>query len=261
MPSAADLQVVEDPSASISPLPRVLRVGLAMVATAGLLSLVASTSLFCYLAYKIVTWRLVRSRPQPPLRRITLSRASNETSSSSRVLIKKAGPVPSFDVTQGARHRPVSDVFSPDKKPPLNQYVVLLLSLVWADMQQSMAALISFHWLAKRGLFAGTSTCTAQGWLISTGTLASGVFVTAIAAQTYLSVVRGYRLSTRLFYTGITTLWVLIYALSALGIAIKSVVMTSVDGTERNLYMLYSRAGAWVSLYLDKAHEKRVGRC
>ena len=73
-----------------------------------------------------------------------------------------------------------------------------------------------------------------QGWLISTGDLASGVWCFVIGLHTFASVVLDYRVSNRCFYICIVALWVYIYGISLIGVGMY--------GKE-----LYVRSGIWVS--------------
>lgn len=176
-------------SNTLRPLPPVLQKGLVAVSTFGLLSFFCSTSLFLYLTYKIITWRLSHQR-------------SHQASSLSR-------------------------------SPPLNQFIFLIYNLLLADIQQALAFLLNISALRNNAIVVGTSTCFAQGWFVSTGDLASSVFICAIAVHTFLGVVKDYRLPTATFYGGIAGLWVFIY-----GLAILGPLMHPGD--------FYVRASAWV---------------
>lgn len=50
-----------------------------------------------------------------------------------------------------------------------NQYVVLVLNLLIADLQQSAAFLIEWHWFRKNLIVAPSAACFAQGWLLHSG--------------------------------------------------------------------------------------------
>ena len=127
----------------------------------------------------------------------------------------------------------------PSKREPPNQFLVLIYNLLLADIQQAVAFLLNATWLARDAVAVGTDACWAQGWFVSTGDLASSVFIGAIAIHTYLDLVRGYRPSTWAFYSAIIVLWGFVYGMALLGIAITS------NGAANG--GLYVRAGAWVS--------------
>lgn len=118
-------------------------------------------------------------------------------------------------------------------KVPLNQFLVLIYNLLLADIQQSLAFLLNISSLRNNGIMVGTPTCFAQGWFVSTGDLASSVFICAIAVHTFFSVVKESRPSTKSLYTGIACCWFFVYALGAIG--------PIVHGKD-----FYVRAGAWV---------------
>ncbi|KAK5164357.1 uncharacterized protein LTR77_010053 [Saxophila tyrrhenica] len=114
----------------------------------------------------------------------------------------------------------------------INQFVVLLTSLLFADIQQSCAFWLNAHWLVKNSITIDTSTCWAQGWFVSTGDLGSGLFTLAIALHAFADIIFDYRLGPRSFGAVIAGLWTFNYALPVIGIAMNP--------TE-----FYARAGAW----------------
>lgn len=100
-----------------------------------------------------------------------------------------------------------------------NQYVLLVLNLLLADLQQSVAFLFTFHWIWIRRILAPTSPCTAQAWLLHSGDLSSGFFVLAIALHT-LAAVDGKRVGYKTFAAAVLTIWVFSYFLTGIGYAI-----------------------------------------
>jgi len=50
-----------------------------------------------------------------------------------------------------------------------NQFVILIMNLLLADIQQSVAFLLNVQWVAHDGVDVKSLTCTAQGWFVSTG--------------------------------------------------------------------------------------------
>jgi hypothetical protein len=113
-----------------------------------------------------------------------------------------------------------------------NQFLLLIYNLVLADIQQAMAFALTSVYLATDKIEAGTATCWTNGWFVSTGDLASGVFIFAIALHTFFAVVRGRRVSSRLFFCGIAGLWIFVYLMALIGVGLNP--------------NLYQRAGAWV---------------
>jgi hypothetical protein len=172
--------MLDEESSTLSPLPDVLSHGLVAVSTFGLLSFVCSASLFIYLTYRIISWRL------------------------------KSG------VSQ-----------------PVNQFLVLIYNLLFADIQQSTAFLLNISALRNNAILVGTPTCFVQGWFVSTGDLASSVFICAIAVHTFFGVVKEYRLPTKTFYCCIAACWVFVYTMAIIGPAVHG-------------QLFYTRASAWV---------------
>lgn len=132
-------------------------------------------------------------------------------------------------------YRLVTWRFKTPSNIPANQFLVLIYHLVIADIQQSMAFLLNIQALRNDALSVGTTTCWAQGWFISTGDLASSVFIFAIAVHTFMAVVKDYKLPTIGFYCAITALWCFVYIMAVIGVT-----MHPTD--------LYVRAGAWVRI-------------
>ena len=88
-----------------------------------------------------------------------------------------------------------------------NQYIVLIYNLLLADLQQSIAFSISFHWLKLGKILAPTPPCFIQAWFLNIGDVASGFFVLAIAIHTWLGVVKGHKLPHTWFVVSILVIW------------------------------------------------------
>lgn len=118
-------------------------------------------------------------------------------------------------------------------KDGANQFLILIYNLVLADIQQAMAFSLTSAYLAENKIeVEDNTTCWANGWFVSTGDLASGVFIFAIAFHTFFAVVKGRRPSSRVFYSCIAGSWIFVYTLAIVGVGIDP--------------KLYVRAGAWV---------------
>ncbi|CAK7225178.1 hypothetical protein SCUCBS95973_005773 [Sporothrix curviconia] len=242
----ANIYDSEDARGTIAPLPPVLIHGLGAVATFGFASFLTTVTLFAYLTYKLVSWQL-----NPPPRPSENASRKNKRLSS--------GSFPESPITSDVNGFLVPDAHlcpqkEPDESPysssplhdgfwrrlrrePPNQFLVLVYNLLFADIQQATAFLLNVQWLAKNAVAVGTPVCWVQGWFVSTGDLASSVFITAIAMHTYLGVVRGYRLPTWAFYSVLFALWGFVYGMALLGIIITN------NGAGQG--GLYVRAGAW----------------
>ena len=125
----------------------------------------------------------------------------------------------------------------------INQFIILLTNLIFADIQQSCAFWLNAHWLATNSITIGTSTCWAQGWFVSTGDLGSGLFTLAIALHAFADIVFDYRLQPRTFGIVIAGLWIFNYLLPVIGIA-----MAPTD--------FYARAGAWCWINTKYTNER-----
>lgn len=124
------------------------------------------------------------------------------------------------------------------KSKKSNQFVILIFNLLWADIQQSLAFLLNVEWLRLGSVEVQNPICFAQGWLVSTGDLGSGVWCFVIGLHTFASVILDYRLKPKYFYATIIALWVFIIGVSSIGIAMY----------QDNLYV---RSGVWCWIHHD----------
>ncbi|KAH8589961.1 G protein-coupled glucose receptor regulating Gpa2-domain-containing protein [Bisporella sp. PMI_857] len=104
-----------------------------------------------------------------------------------------------------------------ESKGPINQFLFLIYNLLFADIQQGLAFMLNIAHLQQDSINVESSTCWAQGWFVSTGDLASSLFIFAIALHTFMAVVKDYRPPSSVFYTFITSLWVFNYVLGIIG--------------------------------------------
>ncbi|CAK3775497.1 integral membrane [Lecanosticta acicola] len=117
-----------------------------------------------------------------------------------------------------------------------NQYVVLVLNLLLADLSQGSSFLISWHWYRRDRIVSPNPACFAQGWLLHSGDIASGFFVLAIAVHTYYTAVYGRRVGYKTFAAIIISIWVLVYFLTVVGL-----------GLHGKKYFTAAGAWCWVS--------------
>lgn len=115
-----------------------------------------------------------------------------------------------------------------------NQYIILIYNLLLADLQQSIAFVITLHWLKLDKILAPTAPCFIQGWFLHIGDVASGFFVLAIAIHTWLGVVKGYRMPYFWLVASIIGIWFAAVLLTVLGPAMHG-------------NRFFTRAGGWVS--------------
>ena len=101
-----------------------------------------------------------------------------------------------------------------------NQYVLLVLNLLIADLQQSSAFLISWNWIRLSAILAPSPPCFAQAWLLHSGDLSSGFFVLAIAVHTFITAVHGKRIGHKTFAVAVIFIWAFSYFLTGLGVGL-----------------------------------------
>lgn len=124
------------------------------------------------------------------------------------------------------------------KSKRTNQFVILIFNLLWADIQQSLAFLLNVEWLRLDSVVVENPICFAQGWLVSTGDLASGVWCFLIGLHTFASVILDYRLKPRPFFLTIVAMWVFIYGVSAIPVGMFA-------------KKAYVRSGIWCWVHHD----------
>jgi hypothetical protein len=126
-----------------------------------------------------------------------------------------------------------------------NQYIVLFVNLIFADLCQAASFLISFYWIAIDGILAPTAACTTQGFLLHFGDVASAFFVLAIAIHTYITAARGIRVEYWVFTAAIGMIWLLALFLTIIGF-----------GIHREKYFVRAGTWCWVS---DDYEPERLG--
>ncbi|KAF2709644.1 hypothetical protein K504DRAFT_407036 [Pleomassaria siparia CBS 279.74] len=124
-----------------------------------------------------------------------------------------------------------------------NQYVILIYNLLLADLQQSIAFAISFHWIQIDKILAPTVPCFMQAWFLNLGDVSSGFFVLAIAIHTWMGVVKGYKLPYLWFVVSILGIWFFALFLTILGPAMHG---------DR----FFARAGGWCWIAVDFEKER-----
>ncbi len=101
-----------------------------------------------------------------------------------------------------------------------NQYVLLVLNLLIADLQQSAAFLFSFHWIRFGRIHAPSAPCFGQAWLLHSGDVSSGFFVLAIAVHTFVTAVQGKRIGHKTFTCMVLFIWGFAYVLTGIGVGL-----------------------------------------
>ncbi|KAK4234636.1 G protein-coupled glucose receptor regulating Gpa2-domain-containing protein [Achaetomium macrosporum] len=228
--SSGPLDPVSD---DLVPLPTGHRQGLAGVTVLAFLSFVSCAVVLFYLTFKLVRWHLKQWRHQKATKR-------------------SAPPPVDLSLGLAERHLIGEDTKHPHPAPPKrkkahpNQFLVLVYNLLLADIHQAAAFLLNVVWLGRNGITVRTSTCWVQGWLVSTGDLSSSLFITAIAAHTYLAVVWRYTPPQLAVYTTVIGLWVFNYLQAVLGIAITG------NGKAEGGYYVRAAAWCWVNVRYER---------
>ncbi|KAK3379260.1 G protein-coupled glucose receptor regulating Gpa2-domain-containing protein [Lasiosphaeria ovina] len=218
-------------SDSLFPLPAGHRQGLTAVTVLASISFASSNFVLLYLTLKLLRWHIER--------RTTARRA---TATAPTPVDLSLGLAERHFVGQDASRRGLPD----REKAHPNQFLVLVFNLFLADVHQSAAFLLNGVWIGQRnGIDVHTRTCFAQGWLVSTGDLASSCFITAIAFHTYLGVVRNYKPPQWALNLTVVGLWVFDYLLAILG-----PVMTN-NGREYGGFYVRAAAWCWMNVKYD----------
>ncbi|KAH6894572.1 hypothetical protein B0T10DRAFT_590223 [Thelonectria olida] len=230
-------------SQTLSPLGPSLKSGLTAITFLAFISFLASSILFFYLVFKVISWHLyVKNRRN--------SEAQQQTGSIQRAIDFTLGIDGVFTENEARNNNDGQTVPSSEsqvqafEKHP-NQFLVLIVNLLLADMHQGVAFFLNAEWLRKDAIVVGTPTCFAQGLFVSLGDLSSSMFITSIAVHTYLSVVKRRRIRQKALYMIIAAVWVFVYAISFLPIA------GTRNGAEFGGFFV--RAGSWC--WMNKKYE------
>ncbi|KAK5657771.1 hypothetical protein OQA88_2844 [Cercophora sp. LCS_1] len=212
------LPILNKESESLSPLPIGHRHGLTAVAVLASLSFASSIIVLFCLTAKLVRWH-VKTRRQ---------RRASSHGFSDRPF---AG--------EGYRDRLPE---KPNKRPHLNQFLVLIYNLLLADIHQAAAFLLNARWVANDAIDIQSPACWIQGWLVSTGDLSSSLFITAIAVHTYLTVVWSFKPPQWALYVTVVFLWAFNYILAILGPAMTK------NGSEHAGFYVRAVAWCWINV-------------
>ncbi|CAG7563633.1 unnamed protein product [Fusarium equiseti] len=212
---------------TLDPLGDNLRHGLTAVAVLAFISFFSASILFFYLVYKLTTWSLfIKSQSD--------GQFHQQSGSIQRAIDVTLGIDGIFSDSNGEAGKKADGDAGP-RQP--NQFLVLIINLLLADMHQGVAFLLNAAWLRYDAILVDTATCYTQGLFVSLGDLASSMFITAIAIHTYMAVVRGIQTPQKVLYGVIVAIWMFVYAISFIPIA------TTRNGAEFGGFFV--RAGSW----------------
>ncbi|KAI3317987.1 hypothetical protein HD806DRAFT_352156 [Xylariaceae sp. AK1471] len=220
-------------SGTLAPLPSVVHTGSFAIAVFAITSFVTALALFVYLTYKVISWQLGRGSDRSGGKTVVGYQFASGTLQfgPAHDVAKIAGPDPAID----AISLTPTDRAARPRRP--NQFLVLFVNLLLADLQQATAFALSTSWVVQDGIAVGTGVCFAQGLFVSVGDLASSCFMSAIAIHTFYSIVHGYRPPHRVLYFYILLIWIFVYLISLLPVA------GTMNGASAGGFFV--RAGAW----------------
>ncbi|KAL7755728.1 hypothetical protein ACKLNR_014255 [Fusarium oxysporum f. sp. zingiberi] len=225
-------------SRTLDPLAADLRSGLTAITVLAFISFFAATTLFVYLVYKLASWHFfIQSKPNSDIQQTrvrSLQRAIDFTLGIGGIFADNNQSANGDQGKASAVAEP-QDAMTARRHP--NQFLVLIINLLLADMHQGVAFFLNAEWLRRDSIVVDAATCYTQGLFVSLGDLASSMFITAIAIHTYLSVVSHRRIPPVILYLAIAAVWVFIYAISFIPIAATS------NGAEHGGFFV--RAGTW----------------
>ncbi|KAK7226393.1 hypothetical protein V2G26_014396 [Clonostachys chloroleuca] len=216
-----------------------LRHGLIAISVLSAISLTLSSSLFTYLTYKLISWKLNKRERA----RILVSN------------VPDVPPVPNLDFQDGpfvadsqtakiAHEAHIRQIRSVENEAP-NQFLILIYNLLLADIHQAIGFFISVVWLSKDGIYIDSPACFVQALFIPNGDLAASCFITLIAIHTYLSVVRQYQPPQRVLNGAIIFMWVFVWGMSAIPI------LATNNGKVAGGFFVRAGAWCWITRYYE----------
>lgn len=114
-----------------------------------------------------------------------------------------------------------------------NQFVILVLNLLIADILQAAGFGFSFYWLMNSQIIPSSDACFAQAWFFQIGDTSNAFFILTIAIHTWVTIVKGYQLPFKRFVFALIFIWSL-------------AVFFSIIGPLESGRDIYTEAGIWV---------------
>lgn len=256
---------------TLAPLPEYHRRGLTVLTVFSVLSFIATTFLWLFITYKLVSfrWHKFRQRrrqktggqeqrqEQVEIRDpdFSLGLDQRHENLGGRTILEQLQELDRMRSEQEAQEaqqqQPQSstadeeraqDGHEDENPEDCNPFPILVYHLLLADMQEAMAYGLSIHWLSEDGIFAPSSVCWAQGWFGSVSNLGASLFLSAISVTTFFTIVLGHKPSRRVIYAGITGIWVFTYGINTAGVlcSLRSKPVVSMGE------QYFMRANVWV---------------
>ncbi|KAI1862380.1 uncharacterized protein JN550_010242 [Neoarthrinium moseri] len=231
-------------SSTLSPLPELLRDGLIAVTVFGFLSIVTTTLLITYITYRLVKWERVVRRPSSRRTEYSIEDYRNCARSDDLSLGLEERH---YHQLKTKSKEPLSEPATPLKQDEFptaakldvkwNPVLMLVYNLLYANLMEALAFLLSVAWLRHDGIIVPSAACWTQGWFMQVGKLVSSGMLVLISINSYSTIVRGYKPSRRVIYIATAAVWVIAITLPL------SSVLTTKNGIDHGGF--YARAGAW----------------
>ncbi|KAJ4421065.1 hypothetical protein N0V82_003969 [Gnomoniopsis sp. IMI 355080] len=229
------------PFESVSPLPPDVRQALIAMTSVGLLSLVTSGLLLCHITYRLISWKLRDIKNQKE----QLEQLGRSNTIRNSVDLNMGLAEDHYYLAKGRKPGESSDTASPSAQPetsseetkthdmaevipqlslstlrekPPSPLLLLIYNLLLSDVVLSASYANDAVWLRMDGIIVPSTTCTAQGWIVSAGCLTTSGFLFAISIFSYLGIMRGYKATQRDVFIACSIVWTLAIILSSLGL-------------------------------------------
>lgn len=269
---------------TLAPLPEYHRRGLTVLTVFSVLSFIATTFLWLFITYKLVSfrWHKFRQRRRQKARGqeqrqeqveirdpdFSLGLDQRHENIGGRTILEQLQEMDRLRSEQEAQEaqaqQPQSstadeeraqDGQEDEKQEDCNPFPILVYHLLLADMQEAMAYGLSIHWLSEDGIFAPSSVCWAQGWFGSVSNLGASLFLSAISVTTFCTIVLGHKPGRKVIYAGITCIWLFTYGINTAGVlcSLRSKPVVSMGEA------YFMRANVWVRA--SNTSPKTAPRC
>lgn len=251
---------------SLYPLPTDLRRGMIVLTCVSFLSFTATSALWIFISYKLITFRIhTRGRQRKQNLREKAEQREKEGSVDFSMGLRsdlfrdgQAVDIAMLNemAKQASNPEPErQDLERISKKQPkalsiarlvekVNPFPILVYNLLLADMLEAIAYGMSITWVVSDGIIAPSPMCWAQGWFGSMSNLAASSFLSAISINSFLTIVLGYRMPRWGLYFWISAIWTFVLLINAAG------VLQAEGGKLRTASgeSYFMRANVWVSI-------------
>ncbi|KAK1467574.1 integral membrane protein [Colletotrichum cuscutae] len=219
---------------TLAPLPDYHRRGLIVLTIFSFLSAIATTGLWLFITYKLLSYRKTRPGPRQRSTRPQDADVTDLPDLSLGLDASCAGTsgfarIEELDRLATSQGQAVEAASAPENREEQeveearNPFPILIYNLLLADMMEAVAYALSISWVSADGIFAPSSVCWAQGWLGSTSNLAASLFLAVISINTFLTVGLGYKPPPWTIYTSIGFLWIFDFTINGAGVIFSEI--------------------------------------